>query len=44
MNQEQVLLKITLLLIREWDGFQAAMQIIRNRSGSPYIPGGGCVR
>jgi len=31
MNQEQTHLKMTLLLIKDWDGFQAAMRGIMVR-------------
>jgi hypothetical protein len=32
MKQEQTQLRMTLLLIRDWDGFQAAMREIVMRS------------
>jgi hypothetical protein len=32
MKQEQTQLRLTLLLIRDWDGFQAAMREIVMRS------------
>lgn len=33
MQQEQAQLKMTLLQIRDWDGFQAAMREMLERSG-----------
>ena len=44
MKQEQALLKLTLFLIKDWDGFQIAMREIMHKSGVGVKPVWRCGR